>query len=77
MKPTTLLARAFFCLSVCLLVFSSSSIFVAAQRRTPAVRNRANRANRQVAAVVRDIDARNVEQSIRKLVSFGTRNTLS
>jgi hypothetical protein len=27
--------------------------------------------------IVRDIDARNVESSIRKLVSFGTRNTLS
>ena len=33
--------------------------------------------NRSIAGIVRDIDARNVEASIRKLVSFGTRNTLS
>jgi hypothetical protein len=70
MKPTTLLVRALFCL----LVFSSTAIFVAAQQRTPATRKRANPT---VAAVVRDVDARNIEQSIRKLVSFGTRNTLS
>src|SRR6185503_10770291 len=64
MKPTTLLARAL----VCLLV---SATFVVAQQRTPAPRNRT------ISSVVRDIDARNIEQSIRKLVSFGTRNTLS
>ena len=33
--------------------------------------------SRQVAEIVRKIDARRIEQSIRKLVSFGTRNTLS
>lgn len=33
--------------------------------------------SRQVAEIVREIDARRIEQSIRKLVSFGTRNTLS
>jgi hypothetical protein len=31
----------------------------------------------QIARIVREIDARNIENSIRKLVSFGTRNTLS
>jgi Zn-dependent M28 family amino/carboxypeptidase len=31
----------------------------------------------QIARIVREIDARNIERSIRKLVSFGTRNTLS
>src|SRR5688500_15923211 len=67
MKPTTLLVRALFCL----LVFSSTANFIAGQQRTPAPRNRS------IAAIVRDIDARNIEQSIRKLVSFGTRNTLS
>jgi len=30
-----------------------------------------------VARIVREIDARNIERTIRKLVSFGTRNTLS
>src|SRR6185369_17810068 len=31
----------------------------------------------QIARIVREISARNIENSIRKLVSFGTRNTLS
>ena len=68
MKPTTLLARAIFCL---LVSSFAANIGVIAQQRPPAVRNRT------IAAIVRDIDARNIEQSIRKLVSFGTRNTLS
>jgi Zn-dependent M28 family amino/carboxypeptidase len=33
--------------------------------------------NQQIARLVREIDAHNIERSIRKLVSFGTRNTLS
>jgi len=33
--------------------------------------------NPEIARIVREIDARNIENSIRKLVSFGTRNTLS
>jgi len=40
-------------------------------RRTAPVRNRT------IANVVREIDVRNIEATIRKLVSFGTRNTLS
>jgi hypothetical protein len=33
--------------------------------------------NKTVHSIVREIDARNIESTIRKLVSFGTRNTLS
>jgi len=33
--------------------------------------------NPQIARIASEIDARNIEQTIRKLVSFGTRNTLS
>jgi hypothetical protein len=33
--------------------------------------------NPKIAQIIRDIDARRIEESIRKLVSFGTRNTLS
>ena len=33
--------------------------------------------NRAIANIIREIDARNIEATIRKLVSFGTRNTLS
>ena len=35
------------------------------------------RRNQQIERIVREIDARNIEKTIRKLVSFGTRNTLS
>jgi hypothetical protein len=50
----------------------------AAQRETGAVSlmRRAPR-NAAIARIVSEIDARHIEQSIRKLVSFGTRNTLS
>lgn len=37
----------------------------------------ARSSNQQIAQIVREIDARNIERTIRKLVSFGTRNTLS
>ena len=33
--------------------------------------------NPQITRLVREIDARNIERTIRQLVSFGTRNTLS
>src|ERR1700752_165506 len=57
-----------------ILLASASLNVVVAQtqtRRSPVARNRA------IANVVREIDARNIEATIRKLVSFGTRNTLS
>ena len=41
-------------------------------RSPAAVRN-----NQQIVRLIQEIDARNIERSIRKLVSFGTRNTLS
>jgi hypothetical protein len=44
-----------------------------ARKRVPATA----RLNREIAGIVRDIDSRNIERTIRKLVSFGTRNTLS
>src|ERR1700682_4635362 len=36
-----------------------------------------SRKNSEIASIVREIDARNIERTIRKLVSFGTRNSLS
>jgi acetylornithine deacetylase/succinyl-diaminopimelate desuccinylase-like protein len=50
---------------------------LAAQTRQPSRRAAAPVRNRAIANIVREIDARNVEATIRKLVSFGTRNTLS
>ena len=57
-----------------ILLASASLNVVVAQtqtRRSPVARNRT------ISSIVREIDARNIEASIRKLVSFGTRNTLS
>ena len=47
-----------------------------ARRRTSTLAPQAN-SNRQITQIVREIDPRNIEASVRKLVSFGTRNTLS
>ena len=54
-----------------LLVLVASTSVVNAQTRSAVRRNPA------IANIVREIDARNIEATIRKLVSFGTRNTLS
>ena len=48
------------------------------RRRAPLNRPLVNvKLNPQIASIVRTIDSRNIETTIRKLVSFGTRNTLS
>jgi Peptidase family M28 len=60
--------------SLTILLLAANLSVVAAQ--TPRGRSAAGR-NRAIANIVREIDARNIEASIRKLVSFGTRNTLS
>lgn len=52
-------------------LLTSADTFGQARRRSPVSRNRT------ITNIVREIDARNIEASIRKLVSFGTRNTLS
>ena len=53
------------------LLLLDSATFSQTRRRSPAPRNTT------IANIVREIDARRIEASIRKLVSFGTRNTLS
>jgi Peptidase family M28 len=63
MKPLSILI---------ILVLANLSIVSAQPRKKPAAAR-----NRTIANIVREIDARNIEATIRKLVSFGTRNTLS
>ena len=46
-------------------------------RRAPTTRKTTATRNVQISKIVSDIDARNIENTIRKLVSFGSRNTLS
>lgn len=69
----TLKIVAVVCLSVMVLPEN-----VAQQRvRTGSKRPSVSRLNPQTVRIVRAIDSRNIESSIRRLVSFGTRNTLS
>lgn len=75
-------ALLFSVVAILALTFDSAKAQTAgdATKRTPqsrASRPTAIRNNLQIARIVREIDARNIERSIRKLVSFGTRNTLS
>jgi Peptidase family M28 len=69
-------------LSLIIFGLTTNQTFVVAQASSavPAVkrlqRSVAGR-NRAIASIVREIDARNIEKTIRHLVSFGTRNTLS
>jgi acetylornithine deacetylase/succinyl-diaminopimelate desuccinylase-like protein len=70
-------------LLILLLILNFSSFQAAAQKASIARRNTpatsAPRSKRQpeIMRLTREIDARNIERTIRKLVSFGTRNTLS
>src|ERR1044072_6944015 len=74
MKLRNQLTRVF--QSVMMMVLATNVSVALAQTR-PAPRRAAPVRNRTIANVVREIDARNLEATIRKLVSFGTRNTLS
>jgi Zn-dependent M28 family amino/carboxypeptidase len=63
---------------VCCVVFSWLTVAAQRNQRAPQTGRPASaRRNSQIAQIVGEIDARNIENSIRKLVSFGTRNTLS
>ena len=59
----------------------ANSSSVGPARRRPQRRRSLNAAasprNTQISRIVAEIDARNIESTIRRLVSFGTRNTLS
>ena len=57
-------------------LLAASTVIIAAQTRQQS-RRAAPVRNRAISNIVREIDARNIEATIRKLVSFGTRNTLS
>src|ERR1044071_4029023 len=72
MKLRNQLTRVF--QSVIIVVLASN---VGLAQTKPTGRRSAPVRNRTTANVVREIDARNIEATIRKLVSFGTRNTLS
>src|SRR5438093_13177189 len=58
-----------------LLVLVLARISTAQQKRVAA--NTVTRRDTQITRIVSEVDPRNIERTIRKLVSFGTRNTLS
>lgn len=58
--------------SICLTNLAAGDVSASPFQRSVSSRSRS-----QIARIVREIDARHIEHSIRKLVSFGTRNTLS
>src|SRR6201988_2982281 len=62
--------------SVIIVVLATNAHIGFAQTK-PTARRAAPVRNRNIANLVREIDARNIEATIRQLVSFGTRNTLS
>ena len=59
--------KFFFVLSLCLCVFAAN-VFAQKSKEKP---------NSEISAITREISSKNIEATIRKLVSFGTRNTLS
>ncbi|HEX6717234.1 MAG TPA: M20/M25/M40 family metallo-hydrolase [Pyrinomonadaceae bacterium] len=60
-----------------MMVILAANFSVVVSQTKPVARRSAPVRNRAIANIVREIDARNIEATIRKLVSFGTRNTLS
>ena len=67
---------ALFC-AVLLILLSISSFAQSVQRNSGVQRTSQIVRNRQIVGLLAEIDARNIERTVRKLVSFGTRNTLS
>ncbi|HKB68871.1 MAG TPA: M28 family metallopeptidase [Pyrinomonadaceae bacterium] len=78
LKPSsfsTLLTASLMVLILALLLLVVSATAQTREaRRTPSA---TSARQPQIARIVQEIDARNIEKTIRKLVSFGTRNTLS
>ena len=65
--------RTLSCVAVLLLLVSTS---IAQSTKKPSATSKRT-TNQQIVRMLAEIDARNIEKAIRKLVSFGTRNTLS
>src|SRR2546423_4937386 len=76
------LAGAYVCLALFFAAFalapsSKAQRRAGARSREAAAPSAPLRRNPEIARIVSEINARNIERTIRKLVSFGTRNTLS
>lgn len=74
-RPSRALSTTPFLVSLLLLVVSATAQTRGA--RTTTSHSVTSAKQQQIARIVQEIDARNIERTIRKLVSFDTRNTLS
>jgi len=76
--PTRLLSSIGISLSVLICSLSTANPVNGQPKQARSVRTTSARtSNNQISRIVGEVDARNIEKTIRKLVSFGTRNTLS
>jgi len=75
--PSRLLASTVISLFLSCFLLAANSVEAQTKQSRAARAKSARTDNRQIAQIVREVDARNIERTIRKLVSFGTRNTLS
>src|ERR1041385_8776229 len=66
-----------FCSLCCLFINVNDLQAQARKSRAPLQPISPAKSNAQIAQIVSEIDARHIEATIKKLVSFGTRNTLS
>jgi len=77
-RSTALFLFAFFTLQLMVSAPTASAVNAWSRQQKPSRETSKPPArNPQIAKLVKEIDARNIESTIRKLVSFGTRNTLS
>jgi len=76
--PTRLLSSPGISLFVLICSLSIANPVNSQPKQARSVRiNSAKTSNKQITQIVGEVDAQNIEKTIRKLVSFGTRNTLS
>jgi len=76
--PTRLLSSIGISLFVLICSLSTANPVNGQRKQARSVRTTSARtSNNQISRIVGEVDARNIEKTIRKLVSFGTRNTLS
>ncbi|MBA2702401.1 MAG: M20/M25/M40 family metallo-hydrolase [Blastocatellia bacterium] len=75
--PSRLLVSTIISLFLSCFLLAANSVEAQTKQSRAARAKSARTDNRQIAQIVREVDARNIERTIRKLVSFGTRNTLS
>lgn len=72
-----ILSRSLRLATTAAVLFSLLPTLIAQTTKSRSAQRPASQPNAQIRSIVREIDAGNIERTIRKLVSFGTRNTLS